>query len=158
MKRRGVCKAAVLASFALSGCLVGSDGRPTGESATPPRTSLESPTPTRTPRTDEPTATPTETIPPLTRDLNEFTVINELDRTATVEVEISVQESDESQVFEIELDPGSEVEYDDLSILEHPVTWSVTHDGETYEYRDYNSGILGITITEDGIEFVELVT
>ncbi len=170
MRRRRFCTTVLLATVSLAGCLSGGGTETPPEATQPPEatpTQGGTATPTtdaETPTTDSETSTPTETnaptdtVPPLTRTLEGLRVVNERDSAVTLDLTISARKSDDSRTLTVELAAGEHRDFDDLSILDRPVTVAVTVAGATYEHAPTGQGRLLVRVTPDGVAFAEIVT
>lgn len=143
---------------AVSGCL--DDGRNNDE-ITETRTSTvtDRPTQTRTPTaTDEPTETrATETIPPYNRSLHNLRVENRRLTTVSVRVVIQRRDTGDERTLTLRLDPGDSQTYEELDVLSEPVEIRVTVGDETVTYTPMSDGVVVVTLTDDGVDFEEVV-
>lgn len=84
--------------------------------------------------------------------------MNERDSAVTLDLAISARESDDSRTLAVELAAGEHRDFDDLPILDRPVTVAVTTAEATYEHTPTGQGRLLVRVTPDGVAFAEIVT
>lgn len=158
MNRRDLCVTVAGCLAATAGCLT--DTGPTG-SVEPTRgdattgTGADPQTPTAT---DEPTETrTTETIPPYNRSLHDLRVENRRLTTVSVRVVIRRRDTGDERTLTLRLDPGDSRTYEELDALSEPVEVRVTVGDETATYTPMSDGVVVVTLTDDGVDFEEVV-
>lgn len=156
MKRRRVLRSVVLLG-ALSGCA--SSGRDEATD-TEPASDTASETPTETATATRTEASPTETVPPYSRDLNELQFNNKREETVRLQVVVTDESEEKTREFSLALESGEKRTYDSETypILDGAVHVEVTIGGTTYTRSKQDGSTLVVDIVADGVNFEEYVT